>query len=122
LIKDNYKEAKDAWLNSKCEEIEKCRNKDPATMHKKIKEISGQASCSSSGCIKSENGTVIMEKEKILERWKEYIGEVFHDDRGNKPIIQKNMDGPKILKSEGQQWQKWKETRQPAQMKLSLKG
>ncbi|XP_069991643.1 uncharacterized protein [Penaeus vannamei] len=43
---------------------------------------------------------VIMEKEKILDRWKEYLRELFHDDRGNKSFIQKYMDGPKILKSE----------------------
>ena len=41
-----------------------------------------------------------MEKEKVLERWTEYIEELFRDDRGEKPTIHKNIDGPKILKSE----------------------
>ena len=26
-------------------------------------------------------GTIIMEKEKILSRWYEYIGELYNDDR-----------------------------------------
>ena len=69
-------------------------------MHKKIKEISGHNICSSSGCIKSKTGAVIMEKEQVLRRWSEYIGESFHDNRGGKPKITKNLEGPRILKSE----------------------
>ena len=36
----------------------------------------------------------------MLARWTKYIGKLFHDERGDKPVIQKNMDGPKILTSE----------------------
>ena len=36
----------------------------------------------------------------MLERWTEYLEELLKDYRGNKPIIKKNFDGPKILKSE----------------------
>ena len=35
-----------------------------------------------------------------MERWAEYINDLFNDDRIEKPTILKNMDGPKILKSE----------------------
>ena len=55
-------------------------NRSP--MQKKIKEISGRNICSSSGCIKSKTGDAIMDKEQVLRRWTEYIGELFHDDRG----------------------------------------
>ena len=41
-----------------------------------------------------------MEKEKILERWSEYISELYHDERGNKPPIMKNFDDPPIMKDE----------------------
>ena len=41
-----------------------------------------------------------MEKEQVLRRWTEYIGELFHDNRGEKPKITKNIEGPRILKSE----------------------
>ena len=41
-----------------------------------------------------------MEKEKILERWAEYISELYHDERGDKPPIMKNFDGPPIMKDE----------------------
>ena len=69
-------------------------------MHRKIKEITGHRSCSSAGCIKSKEGTVLVEKGKILERLNEYIGKLFHDNRGEKPKINKPMEGLKILKAE----------------------
>jgi len=69
-------------------------------MYRKIKEVTGFKGCSSTGCIRSKNGEVLMEKDKILERWTEYIGELFADYRGNKPEIRKAIEGPKILTSE----------------------
>ena len=41
-----------------------------------------------------------MAKDKILERWSEYISELYHDARGDKPPIKKNFDGPPIMKDE----------------------
>jgi len=99
-IKRKINLAKEEWLNKKCEEIEQSKQKDPAEMFKKIKEISGQKLCTSPGCIKSKDGKIVMEKDKILERWSEYISELFHDERGEKPTIHKNMEGPPILRSE----------------------
>lgn len=39
-----------------------------------------------------------MEKDKIIERWTEYIQELFEDDREAMPQIRKTMEGPEILK------------------------
>ena len=41
-----------------------------------------------------------MEIEDVLNRWSEYIEDLFQDDRGEKSIIKKDMDGPPILKEE----------------------
>ena len=41
-----------------------------------------------------------MEREDILKRWSEYIEELFYDDRGQKPLNRKNIEGPRIRKSE----------------------
>ena len=41
-----------------------------------------------------------MEREDVLNRWSEYIEDLFQDDRGENPIIKKDMDGPPILKEE----------------------
>ena len=54
--------------------------------------------CLSSGCLKSKIGAIIMGKEDILSRWEEYIGDLFEDDRGERPEINKEMEGPPILK------------------------
>ena len=97
-IKNQCRIAKEIWLNDKCKEIEQERNS--ASMHKKIKELTRRGACTSAGCIKSNEGEILMDKEEVLERWTEYIGELFNDERIEKPSIRKNVDGPKILKSE----------------------
>ena len=99
-IQNKRIEEKSKWLNKKCEEIEHYKNIDSVAMHRKIREIADQKSCQSAGCIKSKDGKIIMEKERILEGWTEYIGELFSDNRGEKTTIMKQMEGPKILKSE----------------------
>ena len=63
------------------------KNTDTVGMDKKIKEVAGEKTCSSTGCIKSKEGAIIIEKDKVLQRWTEYIAELFHDNKGEKPII-----------------------------------
>ena len=87
-------------MKNECAEIEKGKETDSKAMHKRIKDLIGAKTCSSSGCIRSKDGTIITEKDDILERWTEYIEELFRDNRGGKPEIRKNIDGPKILQSE----------------------
>ncbi|GFO20090.1 endonuclease-reverse transcriptase [Plakobranchus ocellatus] len=70
-------------------------------MHAKIKDVRGKKiKCSSFGCIKSKDGTMLMEKKEILNRWAEYVEDLFKDDRCKKPKIKKNIEGPTILKEE----------------------
>src|ERR1700730_11546481 len=69
-------------------------------MHKKTKELARHTTCTSGGCIKGKDGTVLMEKDQIFQRWTEYIQELFEDDRGDLPQIRKDIDGPNILKDE----------------------
>ena len=63
-----------------------------------IKQFHGKR-FSSSGCIKDKNGDVLFEVDKIIDRWKEYIEDLFYDNRADNPI-QDYLQGPKILKSE----------------------
>ena len=99
-IRKKCREAKEEWLKNECAEIEKGKETDTKAMHKRIKDLTGAKTCSSSGCICSKDGTIITEKDDILERWTEYIEELFRDNRGGKPEIRKNIDGPKILQSD----------------------
>ena len=41
-----------------------------------------------------------MEKDDILPRWEEYIGDLFHETHVQKSVIHKNIDGAPILESE----------------------
>ncbi|GFO23531.1 hypothetical protein PoB_005003600 [Plakobranchus ocellatus] len=47
--------------------------------------------CSSSGCIKSEDRTMSMEKKKVLNRWSEYVDDLFKDGSEEKPKIGKSL-------------------------------
>ena len=65
-IREKYDEAKEKWINDKCRNTEQ-------TMNKNIEEIFGKKTCSSTGCLKLNNGNSILKKKKILKRWAEYM-------------------------------------------------
>ena len=57
--------------------------------------------CSSANCIEANSGTIIMEKEKLLERWKEYICELFEDNRPPEYLVmRREKENLPILKEE----------------------
>ena len=73
------------------------------TMSESVKDRRGhrEKAATKTGCIRSKDGEILMEKEDILNRWSEYIIELYHDDRGPPPII--NIDeGTQILEEEVQ--------------------
>ena len=90
-IKDKCNEAKEQWINEQCKEIENNLTVDSKYMHSKIKDIKGTKGCTASNCIKAKYGNLLMDREDVLNRWSEYIEDLFQDDRGEKPIIKKDM-------------------------------
>ena len=68
-------------------------------MYRNIKEIIGKRTCSSTGCLKTKEGSIIMDK-KILERWAEYIRELFEHNRKEHDVMKKNLAGRPIMKDE----------------------
>ena len=101
-IKKRCNEAKENWINTQCEEIEGNNRIDIKTMHQKIRDVTGKKSSARIGCLRSRDGNILMEKEDILNRWSEYITELYHDDRGPPPIIDNEDEGPLILEDEVQ--------------------
>ena len=99
-IRNDCRKAKEEWINEQCQEIEKCQTVDPTFLYKKVKTLTRKNFCSSSGCIKAKDGTLIMEKAERMARWAEYVDELFEDKRGEKPRILKPINGPRILPSE----------------------
>ncbi|GFO10871.1 hypothetical protein PoB_003737600 [Plakobranchus ocellatus] len=102
-IKIKCHAAKEEWINQQCQEIEQKLNIDSRFMHAKIEEVSDkEIKYSSPSCIKSKDGTKLIEKKEILNRWSEYVEDFFKDDRCKKPKIEKNIEGPNILKEEAE--------------------
>ena len=99
-IRNKCDEAKENWIKEKCKEIELHQRSTPKVMYRNIEEIIGKRTCSSTGCLKTKEGSIIMDKEKILERWAEYIGELFEDNRKEHDVMKKNFAGPPIMKDE----------------------
>lgn len=98
LVKASCNAAKEKWINEQCVKIEELEKKHYCReMHALAKDLSGkQKRNSKAGCIKSKDGTILFEQKKVLERWAEYIGDLFEDNRPEQPTI--NADsGPDIL-------------------------
>ncbi|GFR88239.1 hypothetical protein ElyMa_000765700 [Elysia marginata] len=78
-----------------------CGKTKPHMRYKNTEKIVSRKTCSSTGCLKAKNGNIIMENCKILERWAEYIHELFDGNRKHDHnIMKRNFAGPPIMKDE----------------------
>ena len=103
-IRKSCRIAKENWINQKCDQIEENQKLNGTKkMHDDIKLITGDKKNSNSAgsCIKDKEGNMIFESDKILERWAEYVGDLFADTRPPLPTPS-NERGPPILKAEVQ--------------------
>ena len=77
--------------------VRKLKNK-----HTKIEKATRKyKTCSSANCIEANDGSIIMEKEKILERWKEYTCELFKDNRPPEYLVRmREKENLPVLKEE----------------------
>ena len=66
-------------------------------MFKEIKDFTNKGS-ETGDCIKSKDGKILFETEKILARWIEYVEELFYESRPDNPV-QIGLRGPEIIKS-----------------------
>ena len=55
---------------------------------------------SNSGCIQSENGTLLFKSEEIEKRWIEYISELYEDDTRGEAMQFNECEGPEITADE----------------------
>ena len=70
-------------------------------MHCRIKELTNKNIHANTNCIKAKDGSVIMEKDKIMQSWAEYISDLYEDkNRGTLPIIKRNGYAQDITESE----------------------
>ncbi|GFR84661.1 hypothetical protein ElyMa_002422700 [Elysia marginata] len=78
-----------------------CGKTKPHMIYKNTEEIVGRKTCSFTGCLEAKNGNIIMEKNKILERWEEYIHELFDDNRKHDhKVMKRNFAGLPFMTDE----------------------
>src|SRR5688572_33094563 len=77
------REAKDKYYDDKCREIEMLDRTHNQLLYKKIQEMRPRRNRMVQ-MIKSKLGNCIMDKEEVLERWAEYVEEIYRDgNRGD---------------------------------------
>ena len=70
-------------------------------MHFRIIELTNKNKHVNTNCIKAKDGSVIMDKDKIMQRWTEYIFDLYEDKkRWTLPIIKRNGYAQDITESE----------------------
>ena len=86
-IINDCRKAKEIWFNKQCEEIEELeKHHNSKEMYAKVKEIwRNKRYNNSNGCIMDKEGNVLFEEEDVANRWKEYITELYDDNRAEMP-------------------------------------
>src|SRR5215469_15222936 len=100
MIHMKCNKAKETWMNYRCMDIENLSKRDQQMMYEKVSELTREVMYKQGKAIKKKDGTVVMGIEEVMERWDEYISELFRDNMQEDINIQYNGEGPPILKEE----------------------
>ena len=68
-------------MNERCAEVEDLDKRDQQIMYSKVKEVVGKKNYNKTIAIKKSIGRNAMDIEEVKERWTEYVGELYHDER-----------------------------------------
>ena len=96
-LRQDCRTSKESMLTEQCQVIEQLDAAHKSNlMHSQIKLVTGRKrGNNTTTCIEDKNGYIIMEKDEIISRWSEYIGELFSDDnRGDMPDIAAEVESP----------------------------
>ena len=74
------RKAKNDYYNKICNEIESLDRTHNPKMYQKVKQLRPRK-LQSVESVKNKDGKVLLEEKDILERWVEYIVELYSDDR-----------------------------------------
>ncbi len=88
-IRQECKDAKENMLMEQCQLIEQLDAAHKTNLvHSQIRLATGKRHGPGvATCIEDKDGTIIMDKDKILLRWYEYISDLYNDNRGDMPSI-----------------------------------
>jgi hypothetical protein len=66
--------------------MKQLERKDSRIVAEKIREIrTGKKRTTRSTIIKDKRWKILTERQELLQRWEEYVGELYSDDRGDRP-------------------------------------
>ena len=100
-VQNECRKAKENCISSQCNESEKMGKQFRLReMHNKIKLVTSRTkSRNECSCIEDKNGKILFDSKQIAERWKEYIEELYEDERDSAPYFDVST-GENILKEE----------------------
>src|SRR5437899_10328634 len=79
------------YYEDKCKEIEMLDKAHSQLMYQKIKELRPKGNRGLQ-TIRGKQGNVLMEKDEVMERWTEYVKELYRDEtRGGDASIDKSQ-------------------------------
>ena len=100
-IHHECKKRKEQWLDEQCEEVEKLSKRNHNAKYDKINELTHKHKWKTNTAVRKKDGTLAMEMETVLQRWSEYIGDLFEDnDRPEEIDSSSDVQGVSILESE----------------------
>ena len=70
------------YCEDKCYEIEHLEATHNPLLYRKIKEMTAKKHVNVQG-IKDKDGNLLLEPQKVLERWAQYVEDLYNDQRGN---------------------------------------
>ncbi len=101
-IRGECQAAKEMMLTEQCEKIEQLEAAHKShQMHAQIRQVTGRKqSAGVTTCIEDKDGNILMEQDKILARWHEYISKLYDDNRGEIPNIDTEQELSPITHTE----------------------
>ena len=97
-IVDECRQAKENWLNERCEEIESLEKQHKTKeRYDEVKELTKKCTLKGGGSITDKNEKILFGQEEIDKRWVEYIKELYDNDREPMPQFE-IRSGQSILK------------------------
>src|SRR6059036_2680885 len=102
-IRKLCREAKDKYYEDKCKEIEMLDKAHCQLMYQKIKELWSKGNRGLQ-TIRGKQGNVLMEKDEVMERWAEYVEELYRDEtRGDDASIDKSQMESEVYTISGEE-------------------
>ena len=77
--------AKEKYINDQCTDLEDLQKKDPCLMYHKIRSMNKAKPQNANIALRDKSGNFIFEKDKTKTRCVKSIGDLFHDNRPEKP-------------------------------------